>query len=807
MNGSAETDVRRGIQTVGLVLAMACALFMVAYVGYGEAWRTYPRIELDRLAAQDETVQNALDPLIKAGLPVASIPGFGPLTTPLLASDPSIAAIYVLDPTGKVVQSNVRPGAEGYANSGFHASSLAESGSRFRLQENGVAYRVSLTLKNKIETVGELVVVMPKAVLAEEIDAVFVRTVAIGGAVLLALFALAVTLVLRWRPAESRGPLSIAYGVAFFLMAVVVVYGLVSIYSDGIRDKTQALGNSLARRLSAPLELGLPLDDFSQVDVVFKEYRALYPDLSYLVLTDGDRIAIEADAARAGAAWQSRPGNYEYAVPLSGRTPDAAQLAVRVGIPNSVILNQIWRSAKNFFVLFLASGFVAMLIFDILHVLTVRPRKGHEAPESRRIFQEGVVVPFLFLAIFVEGMSSSFMPQHLQRLAVAQGVSTSIVSTHFTVYYAALAFALLPVGRFIESGRMKSILILAAAIEALSLLSMALVGDIYVMFAVRAAAGAAHGIIATGAQMYLIMLARRGGVTRSSSRFLFTYNSAIIAGTAIGALLAVYMGTGGVFAVQAAVACIVLVYAVQLLPRSVDVDAEEQAPAAAPGLGPPARAPFLPSLGQALRDFSFVGAVLFVGIPAKIVNAGVITFAMPLLLAHQSVPQEDIGQIIMFYPVGILLMSLFVARIVDRVGQPRNALILGTTAGAIGVSAVGLVESTDLLSAGAGVLGAVLLIGGILVLGLAHGLINAPIVTYVAHSPAAEKLGRGTVNSLYRFVERAGHMVGPILVGQLLVMGQYGSRAIAWIGLPIVVLGLLFWMQSRPQAQPAVAAA
>src|SRR5579885_3090841 len=757
-------EVRRGIQTVGLVLAMACALFMVAYVGYGEAWRTYPRIELDRLAAQDETVQNALDPLIKAGLPVASIPGFGPLTTPLLASDPSIAAIYVLDPTGKVVQSNVRPGAEGYANSGFHASSLAESGSRFRLQENDVAYRVSLTLKNKIETVGELVVVMPKAVLAEEIDAVFVRTVAIGGAVLLALFALAVTLVLRWRPAESRGPLSTAYGVAFFLMAVVVVYGLVSIYSDGIRDKTQALGNSLARRLSAPLELGLPLDDFSQVDVVFKEYRALYPDLSYLVLTDGDRIAIEADAVRAGAAWRSRPGNYEYAVPLSGRTPDDAQLAVRVGIPNSVILNQIWRSAKNFFVLFLASGFVAMLIFDILHVLTVRPRKGHEAPESRRIFQEGVVVPFLFLAIFVEGMSNSLMPQHLQRLAAAQGVSTSIVSTHFTVYYAALAFALLPVGRFIESGRMKSILILAAAIEALSLLSMALVGDIYVMFAVRAAAGAAHGIIATGAQMYLIMLARRGGVTRSSSRFLFTYNSAIIAGTAIGALLAVYMGTGGVFAVQAAVACIVLVYAVQLLPRSVDV-----------------------------------GAVLFVGIPAKIVNAGVITFAMPLLLAHQSVPQEDIGQIIMFYPVGILLMSLFVARIVDRVGQPRNALILGTTAGAIGVSAVGLVETTDLLSAGAGVLGAVLLIGGILVLGLAHGLINAPIVTYVAHSPAAEKLGRGTVNSLYRFVERAGHMVGPILVGQLLVMGQYGSRAIAWIGVPIIVLGVLFWMQSSRQ--------
>src|SRR5436305_2271450 len=135
LNESAP-DVRRGIQIVGLVLAMACALFMVAYVGYGEAWRTYPRIELDRLAAQDETVRNALDPLLKAGLPLGSIAGFGPLTTPLLASDSSIAAVYLIDPAGKVVQSNVRPGAEAYSVGAFHSSVLEENGSRFRLQEN-----------------------------------------------------------------------------------------------------------------------------------------------------------------------------------------------------------------------------------------------------------------------------------------------------------------------------------------------------------------------------------------------------------------------------------------------------------------------------------------------------------------------------------------------------------------------------------------------------------------------------------------------------------------------------------------------
>lgn len=798
----ARADGTRGVQIIGLIAAMACALLLVAYVGYGEAWRTYPRIEMERLAAQDETVQNAMDPLIKAGLPLASLPGFGPLTDPLLSSDASVAAIYVVDPTGRVVHSNEQPGAAQYQAAEFRPSSLQEGGSRFRVTESASAYRVSLPLKNKIETVGDLAIVMPKAVLAEEIDRVFVRSVVIGGATLLVVFGLAVAAILKRRRHDARSALAITYGVVFFLMAVVVVYGLVSIYSDGVRDKTKALGNSLARRLSAPLELGLPLENFSQVDQVVAEYRKLYPELSYLQLAAGDRVLIGSGAATTGGTWQAQSGSYEYAVSLSGRTVGASDLTVRVGIPNSVILNQLWRSAKNFFVLFLASGFLAMLIFNLLHVFTSRPTADRETAETRRSFQEGVVVPFLFLAIFVEGMSNSFMPQQLQRLAQAAGSSPTIVSSYFTVYYAALALALLPVGRLIESGKMKPVLLVAVGIELASLVSMALVTDVYAMFVVRALAGAAHGIIATGAQSYLLLLAAQGKVTKSSSQFLFTYNSAIIAGTAIGALLAVYMGTVGVFTVQAVVAAVVLLYGARLLPSAVEIHADQQ-PVAVTTTGRPP--PFLPSLGQAVRDFGFLGAVVLVGIPAKIVNAGVIAFAMPLLLAYQSVPQEDIGQIIIFYPIGILLMSLVVSRVVERLGQPRNALILGTTAGAVGVTLIGVLVAVG-LSDGVGSLGVLLLVGGTLVLGLSHGLINAPIVTYVAQSAAAEKLGRSTVNSLYRFVERGGHMIGPLLIGQILVLGQQGSTGIAWIGLPIVVLGALFWLQSRQRPAPALKA-
>jgi predicted MFS family arabinose efflux permease len=645
---------------------------------------------------------------------------------------------------------------------------------------------------------------MPRQAVANEIRLVFVPRVAAGVVILLLVFGVAAAfLVSRGSGSEVRVR-AVAFGLVFFLMAAVVVSALVDVYSDGIRNKTRALADSLSARVEAPLALGLQLDDFSQLDRVFAEYRTLYPDLSYVALTQGDDVLIDTDHARVGSAWTPYPAHYEYAAPVS----HSEQLAVRAGIPEAIIYEQIWRSAKNFFVLFLASGLLAIIFFELLTTFTRRaPAAAPVAsrPAAQRAFQENIILPILFFAIFIEALTTSFMPQHLQQVARASGADTGIVSAQFTVYYVALAIALLPVGRFIDSGKMKWVLLLAVILEVVSLVLMATVTNVYAMFGVRAMAGAAHGIMATGAQAYLLLLAAHGRMTRGASRFLFTYNSGMIAGTAIGALLAVYLGFTGVFALGAALVIPVLLFAARYLPRSLDPD-ESGVDVAPTRASQPA--PLLPSLASAVRDPGFASAVLFVGVPAKIANAGVIAFALPLLLAREAVPQEDIGQIIMFYPIGILLMSLVVARVVERLGQPRKALLLGTAGGALGVVVVGVLSGALSLPESSSPV-ALLLVVGLFVLGLAHGMINAPIVTHVASTEAADRLGRSTVTSVYRFVERSGHMIGPILVSQLLILSQQDPGAITWIALPTIVLGLAFWLQSgrrlAPSLKPATA--
>lgn len=776
---------------------MAFSVSLLAYVGYGEAWRTYPKFELERLAAQGQTVQNALDPFLQAGLPIAEYPGFVPQTRPLLDSDPTVGLIAVVDPRGKILFSNAQVGGGDLANGEFRPSSLQGKASHFQVAESSSSYRVSLELRNKIELVGVLVLYMPRQAVTQEIGGVFVSRVVLGGLALLLLFAIGTTFVERLS-GRARRARAASYGVIFLFMAVVVVSALVQIYGSGIRHKTEALANSLSERLTVPLVLGLQLDDFSKIDTVFAEYKKLYPDLSYVALTQGDRIVIDTDNSRVGSTWRPSPGHYEYASPITD-APDLGEgpLAVRAGIPDGVIYDQLWRSAKNFFVLFLASGFLAMIFFDLLNTFTTEPKPNQNPVEVRRTFQENIILPILFFCIFIEALSASFMPQHLQQLARAQGADPSTASTQFAVYYAALALALLPVGRFIESGKMKWVLLLAVVLEIVSLGLMAVVTNVYAMFAIRAVAGAAHGIMATGAQAYLLLLASQGRITHGASRFLFTYNSGIIAGTAIGALLAVYSGISGVFLLATLLVVPVLLFAIRFLPTTLEAGDAMQQTQAQPAL--------LPSLARAVRDPGFASAVLLVGIPSKVVNAGVVAFALPLLLAQQFVPQEDIGQIIMFYPIGILAMSLVVARIVAKLGQPRKALLIGTVAGAAGVAAVGLLVGG--LGAGGSV--ALLLVAGLLILGLAHGLINAPIVTFVATTAAAEQLGRGTVSSAYRFVERAGHMVGPILVSQLLLLSGQNAAAIAWVGIPTLVLGLFFWIASGrpliPRLKPAAA--
>ena len=98
-----------------------------------------------------------------------------------------------------------------------------------------------------------------------------------------------------------------------------------------------------------------------------------------------------------------------------------------------------------------------------------------------------------------------------------------------------------------------------------------------------------------------------------------------------------------------------------------------------------------------------------------------------------------------------------------------------------------------------------MLIVGIAITGFAHGLINAPVVTHIAQSNLAEKIGASTATATYRLMERIGHVAGPVLIGQFFILSGQDASVLAWIGAAIMIFGLVFFVNSAQPRAPDLA--
>ena len=150
-------------------------------------------------------------------------------------------------------------------------------------------------------------------------------------------------------------------------------------------------------------------------------------------------------------------------------------------------------------------------------------------------------------------------------------------------------------------------------------------------------------------------------------------------------------------------------------------------------------------------------------------------------------------------PPGVIIASGLVSRIADRLGNTHMILFWGAIISGVGLVAVGCIgldviaESRD-----ANLIEALLLIGGVAVVGIAHGFINAPVVTHVADSSLSRSVGSSSLTATYRFLERIGHVAGPIIIGQLFVFAGADAEVLAWVGGAVAILGVLFLVGAEP---------
>jgi MFS family permease len=770
-NGAVPGASRAARRAIVLLLVTALSLSVLLFVGFAEASRTYGRFQIERLRAETEVVRTALDPLLQSGLPLRQIGGFANLAERLQRADPAVVAVALFDASGRPVMQNGRekPGL------------LAEGFDR-ELRRDGRLVQIALELRSRFETLGTLAVSMPQQAIEGPVREHFLR-LAVAGIAVCVLLALAAAWLLR----RGSGRLvagTAGFAAVFVAMSLAVVASMVDLYADGAQAKTRALAASLAERLEPIVTFGLDIKDFDGLDRTFASYRALNPDISAIALLDGERAAIHTDPTALGAPWKAPRHAYQYIVPLGEE--HGSELRVAVTLPSDVVWAQVLRAAKDFAALFIAAIVLATLFLQLGGTLHSAASNAEHAID--------LVRPAFLLAVLAENLIVSFLPQHMHAVAIHAANPATAASLMFMAYFIAFALSLPLAAAAAGRHGPRPVIAGGALLAALGFLPLLFTTDPALTALGRGLSGLGQGLLLAGTQTLVLAYAAPGRRTQGTAIIVYGFNAGMIAGAALGSLLAGLLGTQAVLWLASGLALAVAAYAGATLPA---------APPA--GIGHPTLGGLVAGIARdvshTMRDGAFLRVLLLVGGPAKAVLTGVIAFGLPLLLSRKGYPASDIGQIVMLYALGVLASGGRAARLVDRLGRSDGPLLLGAAASGLGLALIGAVDWPP-IATGIGAAEPFVIAAAVFVIGLAHGFVNAPVVTNVADLPLAKRMGPGAVAANYRLLERLGHITGPLIVGQLLILGM-PLPPMALIGLVLAAFGILFFVLRPRTVAPA----
>lgn len=781
---------------ITMAFVAGTALVLLLYVGYGEATRTLQQFQVEKLASQGRYLQSTMNDFLQPGHPIKQFVGFNSKSGNILASDQTIGAIAVYDNLNRPVFINGALGGELLPGEAMASGTASHDG--FLVRDNAEIVQVLLPLNNRFEQVGVIAFTMNKSIVTDRVEDGFEPIML---AALLAAIAFGVaTSVLGADMAIRKRWLHAMFATCFIGVSGLVVATLVTLYAEGAQAKSKSMADTLGQRLANIVAFGLNIWEIDGIDDLLQDYRALNPDMAHASIIVDDIVRFHTDRSAAGKAWISNPDHYEYISDMS--QPGGRKIKLAVAIPSDIVMRQSIRSVKNFAALFIASALMASVFLQIAGSMRRlgggdRASAKDEDPDAdptedrSDVALLNLVKPVFFIAVATEHLSYAFLPQYITQLADSLGLASDYASAPFTIYYLLFALSLIPAGHLSQRLGAKPLMFAGLALSGAGLYLLATAPDFSLICVARALSGIGQGILFIGVQSYILDVASPERKTRGAAIIVYGFQGGMITGMAIGSLLVTHIGQESLFNVAACVAFLMAAYTLVVVPGR-----RKSAAVVEP---PPSFRLMARDLAAVFRDLEFMRTMLLVGVPTKAVLTGVVIFALPLLLSSGGFRQEDIGQILMIYAACVLVSSGYISGFVDRTKRTDDVLLVGSFLSAIALIAIGVFgPSGAALSSGVDAqLAIIAIIVAVALLGLAHGLVNAPVVTHVASTYTAQKNGAAPVTATYRFLERIGHVAGPVVVGQLMATGIATGKSIAWIGVAILLMAAIFALKPK----------
>jgi predicted MFS family arabinose efflux permease len=402
-------------------------------------------------------------------------------------------------------------------------------------------------------------------------------------------------------------------------------------------------------------------------------------------------------------------------------------------------------------------------------VFCARPETGVSGAAATRMAA--------FAFFFAYDMPMSFVPLFTASLpGGAWPVPESIAQAlPLTLEAAAVGAGTLLAGRRLFGAGLEARLRAGIAVAALGSLLSWSANSVPAFCAARLTSGFGFGIFLMSSQFASIRGEERA---RRLGELYSGVLSGSLCGMAGGAMAAELLGFGRIFAASAAA------FLPAVLIAGRDFPPGNAVAAPIPASGRPA-AISRRERPRFFLSFDFLGQVLLIALPAAMILAGLVFYSIPVLLERKGMAQGDIGRVLMLYGFGVIMGGPLLGRLADEGRNYSLWIALSGGMGALAALLVRLWPSPPGYAAAAAICG------------LGCAALTASGMARIAGLAAARGLAVDMAGGVYRFAERLGQMLGPVVFKFLI--DRDGEEGLLWPG-AIALAGAAVFFAARGNA-------
>ena len=791
-----------------LILVISFVFSLTVYIGYSELHVSSKPFEASKLNTLLDVIENQVTPQLKVNLDLEQITGFIQLAESIFHADNAIHEVSLLNTEGvaifqKVHKSNVSPQAPPK-----NQPSIIINGT----SETEDILTVTRKIHGQLEHIGYIRISSDKHILSERINKQFDPVTKLA-AFLLILYGISLLFIFR-RNFSFKNIKIFLYGSYIFALGIIsiaICYVSFQVYSTGAKSSSLILAESIGERIQYILDLGVDLEDISNIDLLFKQARENRKDIASITLQSGNTI-IAMDGNGHSFNEYNQDDYIHIEKPLDSQQDTS--LLVKIKIPKDFIYQNVLSSVKAILVLMIACILMSKIFFNAA-ISLITPDETDDyckktASRGQVSHLLNLIKPGYYSIVFVNTLSISFLPQLVLEIASSEGSNYS-ASLPFTLYYLFFALTLLPAVNVSEAIGLKKTMIVGFVLESIALLLLALPNQYFLLIVARCLSGIGQGFFLIGLQSYILEITPTKHLDLGQKVKVNSRNAALICGAAIGALLYSYIDYKTIFLISSLLGLIAIAYIYFIIHIPLNTISEKHHKSAMLSNV----IDVLSNIPISLKDRDFSSLLILVGISSKILVTGLIMFLTPILLDNRSFKPVDIGFTLMIFYISSLLAAQLTTTRVNMAGFAKALLFLSTTISGLVCIIFGFLTTdqntlTNILPISGvhnfiqyleqptylygSTLTDVALLICIVVLGLANGIINLATMIYLNHTESVHKLGKGRTVATYLFLERLGHAAGPFLF--LFSMSQLDGNtiSISLAGCVIALCGIIFYL-------------